>query len=369
MGYNIDTNKKRQPDTAERGTIMSIFVVNLRTHGDWENGIEYGQQATLIVEGRTLKEVEEKAIAVYCENILEHYGNINNLDATYCDYTKTTEATCNTCGKCVCEWSITAEARRMKKDETYKDSYSGITHYYNGLYNGSTSNIISDIAFDPEYNKTEQPKAEATAETTEATEQPTEETAQTTEAMSITLTINMDENNELIETIEAYKIEVDFLRQMVAKALKAEAEARAEVRKLKQTIEDYKSIIEALQATAPPTGATAQTTEETAQTKEINVNSIDFTSSYPTAETTEATPPPTEATGKEVTGVTIREYRTYNNGNKVMIRHHYFYNADEIIDNYHATDPSYICKYKGLMFGKDDNDYYVSEFHYEEQYL
>ena len=74
-------------------------------------------------------------------------------------------------------------------------------------------------------------------------------------------------------------------------------------------------------------------------------------------------------TGKEMTGVTIREYRTYNNGDKVMIRHHYFYNADEIIDNYHATDPSYICKYKGLMFGKDDNDYYVSEFHYEEQYL
>lgn len=108
----------------------------------------------------------------------------------------------------------------------------------------------------------------------------------------------------------------------------------------------------------------------------------DYNTSYPTpsksaeetgqpaeTKTTEATAQTTEATGKEMTGVTIREYRTYNNGDKVMIRHHYFYNADEIIDNYHATDPSYICKYKGLMFGKDDNDYYVSEFHYEEQYL
>ena len=80
-------------------------------------------------------------------------------------------------------------------------------------------------------------------------------------------------------------------------------------------------------------------------------------------------PPPIISTRKEVTGVTIIERRQYNNGDKVIIRHNHFYNADEIIDNYHATDPSYICKYKGLMFGKDENDYYVSEFHHEEQYL
>lgn len=58
--------------------------------------------------------------------------------------------------------------------------------------------------------------------------------------------IKMTENNELIEKINYYEYETDFLRRMVAKALKAEAEAKAEVRKLKKTIEDYEIKIESL---------------------------------------------------------------------------------------------------------------------------
>lgn len=167
---------------------MSKFNVTLKIGGDWANGVTYIQQATIIVDGRTLKEVEEKAISIYCEDIIKQYGDTNKLDIIYNHNDKTTEATCSTCDKCVCEWSITAEARRMKKDEsyTYARNYTGVRHYYNGLYNGYTTENICYIAFDPEYNKAQTTEAtaettEATAETTEATAQPAEVTKQPTE--------------------------------------------------------------------------------------------------------------------------------------------------------------------------------------------
>ena len=57
---------------------------------------------------------------------------------------------------------------------------------------------------------------------------------------------DLEEKNELLEKIKYYEYETDFLRQMVVKSLKAEAEARAEIRKLKRTIVDYEITIEAL---------------------------------------------------------------------------------------------------------------------------
>ena len=167
---------------------MSKFSVTLKIGGNWANGVTYIQQATIIVDGRTLKEVEEKAISIYCEDIIKQYGNTNNLDMIYNHNDKTTEATCSTCDKCVCEWSITAEARRMKKDEsyTYARNYTGVRHYYNGLYNGYTTENICYIAFDPEYNKAQPTETETTAETTEAKPEAEETTAETTEATADT---------------------------------------------------------------------------------------------------------------------------------------------------------------------------------------
>ena len=305
---------------------MSKFNVTLKIGGNWTNGITYIQQATIIVDGRTLEEVEAKAITMYCEDIIKQYGDTNSLDMIYNHIDKTTDATCNTCNKCGCEWSITARARRMKKDEsyTYARNYTGVRHYYNGLYNGYTTENICYIALSPEYNKTQ------TTETTEAT-------AQTTEAKQTT-----EETGQLTETTAQHT---------------------------ETTAQHTETTAQHTETTAQHAEETGQLTETTAQHAETTAQHAEETGQLTETKTTGATPPPTEATGKEVTGVTILEYRTYNNGNKVIIKHRYFYNADEIIDNYHATDPSYICKYRGLMFGKDENDYYVSEFHYEEQYL
>ena len=103
---------------------------------------------------------------------------------------------------------------------------------YNTSYPTSSKSAEGKPTTEQTTEETSQP-TEETAQTTEETAQTTEAT-ETTEAMSITLTINMDENNELIETINYYEYETNFLRRMVAKALKAEAEAKSEVRKLKK---------------------------------------------------------------------------------------------------------------------------------------
>lgn len=49
-----------------------------------------------------------------------------------------------------------------------------------------------------------------------------------------------EQNNELLEKIKYYEYETDFLRRMAGKALKAEAEARAEVRGLYAELCKYK---------------------------------------------------------------------------------------------------------------------------------
>ena len=366
MSYNIGTNKITEPDTAERWITMSKFSVDLTIGGNWANGVTYVQQATIIVEGRTLKEVEEKAISIYCDNILKHYGDISNIDVTYIDYDKTTESTCNTCGKCVCQWSITARARRMKKDEsyTYAHNYTGVRHYYNGLYNGYTTENICYIAFDPEYNKAET-TAEATAETTEATAQPTEETTQPDTAergifmkkYNIKVTARGVELNTLSSMPTSFTLTKNYI---IEAKDKEDAKQKGREKFIAETLykgsiygeytgerrvapfmegfaDDHSGKYEDItkrdyfvyrwhinvfvkqyrkprtkpeaEATAETTEATAETTEATAETTEATAETTEATAEA-TAETTEATAEPTETTQPTETETTTQPTET-----------------------------------------------------------
>ena len=333
---------------------MSKFSVNLKIGGNWNNGVTYVQQATIIVDGRTLKEVEEKAISIYCEDIIKQYGDANNLDMIYNHIDKTTEATCNTCDKCVCEWSISAEARRMKKDETYTyaRNYTGVRHYYNGLYNGYTKENICYIAFDPEYNKaqlTETQTAETTEATAQTTETPetTEETAQPTETQPTEATAQpkAEETTQPTETAEP------------AEAQPTEtAEPKAE-----ETTQPTQAM--------PPTQRRQRAPQRTPPIYgPLITKNITFSDAFHRA-TKSTPPPPIISTGKEVTGVTIREHRQYNNGIEKIIVHKGFYNFDELISWYQHNDPSFLCTYKGILFGCDNIDYYAASFIYESEYL
>ena len=67
--------------------------------------------------------------------------------------------------------------------------------------------------------------------------------------------------------------------------------------------------------------------------------------------------------------MTIREHLQYNNGIEKIYVHKGFYNFDELISWYQHNDPSFLCTYKGILFGCDDVDYYASSFIYESEYL
>ena len=372
---------------------MSKFNVNLKIGGNWANGVTYIQQATIIVDGRTLEEVEKKAISMYCEDIIKQYGETNNLDIIYNHYDKTTEATCSTCDKCVCEWSITAEAHRMKKDEsyTYAKNYTGVRYYYNSLYKGYTTENICYIAYDPMYNKAQTTETKAqttetteataqTTETTEATAQTTEATAQTTEATAQTTEATAQTTEATAQTTEATAQTTGETAPPTGETAPPTGETApptgATAPPTASTAPPTGETAPPTAATAPPTGETAPPTAATApptgETPPIYgpliAKNITFSDAFHRA-TKSTPPPPIISTRKGVTGLTIREHRQYNNGIEKIFVHKGFYNFDELISWYQHNDPSFLCTYKGILFGCDNIDYYAASFIYESEYL
>ena len=124
----------------------------------------------------------------------------------------------------------------------------------------------------------------------------------------------------------------------------------------------------------PKAKETAQTTEtQTAETTQpiygpLIAKNITFSDAFHRA-TKSTPPPPIISTRKGVTGVTIREHRQYNNGIEKIFVHKGFYNFDELISWYQHNDPSFLCTYKGILFGCDNIDYYAASFIYESEYL
>ena len=56
----------------------------------------------------------------------------------------------------------------------------------------------------------------------------------------------MEQNNELIDTLEAYKIRVIYLRRMLRKAHMTGIDNRLQISKIERIIEEYEIMIEAL---------------------------------------------------------------------------------------------------------------------------